>query len=246
MTAEQESIHRAALNILKKIQQTWGKEHSFLRTHENNFKHLDLVFYRKIQKQMETLGFTLLGNIEDLSIKESKPDPRTFIRILINADATISAAIYHAKPKFPWPILCWFFKLTPLKVFEFETEFENGITLTTSIAAALTQIDAPQEIVKQFCDKKSTVKELFNKHTAKMKRIQSENNTQAIKLHTLNDICLAQNRTIHRVRKHMEQNGWVSKEYLIRQHGKDDTFINDVYEEVQRLVRKQLITGNID
>ena len=72
------------------------------------------------------------------------------------------------------------------------------------------------------------------------------NHRQPMRLNTLDEICKSQNRAINLTRKHMEENGWVSKEYLIKQHGKDDKFIDDVYEEVQRLVRKQLITGDID
>jgi hypothetical protein len=246
MDPEQQAVHDGALKILNQVQQMWGKEHSFSLADEKSFRHLDLGFYRKIENQLQQLGFTTLGDIEDISIKETKPDPRTFIRILINFGETISAAVYHAKPKFPWPLLCWFFKITPLKIFEFETEFENGTILTTTIASAKTRTDGPKEFIKQYCGRKSIPPEVLQKHSYKMGEIIAEQRTRPKRTPTLDDICASQNRAINLKRKHMEENGWVSKEYLIRQHGKDDKFINDVYEEVQRLVRKQLITGSID
>lgn len=245
MKTEKELIHEAALKNLKFIQQMWGKEHFFSSVDENYFRHLDLNFYKKTENAIVDLGFNKLGDIEDVDLKESKPDPRTFLRILSNSDATITAAIYHVKPKFPWPIFCWIAKLTPLKIFEFETEFENGIILTTTIETQLSSADSPKEIIQQHCDKNFTVEELYRTHKNKIQNIISEFKTKCVKNKTLDDICLSQNRAIWLRRKHMEEIGWVSKEYLIKLHKKDNKFINDLYDEIQRLVKKQLITGDI-
>lgn len=84
MTVESEQVTQAAQSILKQIQALWGQEHEFRPVNEKNFRHLDLLFYARNQKELERLGFWTLGDVEDVCVKNSRPDPRSFLRILVN------------------------------------------------------------------------------------------------------------------------------------------------------------------
>jgi len=245
MDYQEEHIHKAALSILKTLQAHWGADHEFSPVKVSDFPHLSHRFYNRIQKQMESLGMKVLGDIEDLNIKAVKPDPRTFIRVAVTDDGYISGATYHAKPKFPWPLLCFFFRVGPLKIFEFESEFENGIILSTTIANKKNAGDTPENHIHQFCHPRSSVKDVFEYHKNKIKEIFLEHNSKPLELNTLDEICESQNRGIRNKRKYMEEIGWISREQLVKQLGKDDDFLDKVHKEVDRLVRKQLITGKL-
>lgn len=245
MDYNQEQVTYVATAILKTIQAGWGHDHVFNEVQPSSFKHLDIKFYDRIQQSIEKLGFKHIGDIEDQNVKMSKPNPRTFIRVSISEDSTISCAIYHAKPVFPFPLLCWFWGLGPLKVFEFETEFINGTFLTTTISSSKASVDAPGNAVKQHCDKNETAELVLKKHRELISKINREQSTEPRRLSSLDEICASQNRGIEQKRKHMEEIGWVSKEYLRRQIGENEKLVADVHQEINRLVRKQLITGQL-
>ena len=243
MPVESEQVRKAAESVLIQIQTMWGQEHEFRQVNEKNFRHLDLLFYARNQKELEGLGFWTLGDIEDVCVKNSRPDPRTFLRILVNYDGTIAAAIYHAKPGLLWRLFCWIFKIGPLKVYELETEFTNGATLQTTICSPGVVGDHEQNAVHQHLDKRCPVAALLAAHTDKMNEMAASQDTQPVILKTLADVCDSQNRSLMRKRQHLEEIGWVSREYLVQQFGKDNDFLDAVYKEIERLVRKQIITG---
>jgi hypothetical protein len=142
-----------------------------------------------------------------------------------------------------WQLFCWVFKIGPLKVYELETEFTNGATLQTTICSPGVIGDHEKNAVHLHLDKRCPVGALLAAHTEKMKEMAASQDTQPVVLKTLADVCDSQNRSLMRKRQHLEEIGWVSREYLVQQFGKDNDFLDAVYSEIQRLVRKQLITG---
>lgn len=245
MSPESEQITKAAESVLRQIQTMWGQEHEFNQVQERNFRHLDLRFYARNQKELEGLGFWTLGDVEDVCVKNSRPDPHTFLRVLVSYDGTVAAAIYHAKPTWLWRLFCWIFKIGPLKVYELETEFENGATLQTTICSPGVIGDHEQNAVHQHLDKRCPVAELLAAHRTKMNEMAAAQDTRPVVMKKLTDVCDSQNRALMRKRQHLEEIGWVSREYLVQQFGKDNEFLDAVYKEIQRLVRKQLITGKL-
>ncbi len=119
----------------------------------------------------------------------------------------------------------------------------NGATLQTTICAPGVVGDYGSNAVHQHLDKKCPVAALLAAHTEKMHEMAVSQDTRPVVLKTLADVCDSQNRTVMRKRQHLEEIGWVSREYLVQQYGKDNEFLDAVYSEIQRLVRKQLITG---
>jgi len=241
MEEEKKLVQESSLRIMKQLRQIWGEEHSFREIDANDFKHLDLSFYRKKEQSLSLLGFSKLGDVEDTAQKKTIPDPRTFMRMMVSQDRTVSAAVYHEKPEFPWPLICWLLKLTPLKIIEFGTEFENGIMLSTSVMAPIRQADGPKEIIRQFGSRKSGVEGLYKTHLHKVETVIAEEKTRPVAHNSLDDICTAQNRKLMLIRKHLEDSGWISKEYLARQYGNNTAFVDEVHKEVERMAAKQLL-----
>ena len=190
----QEAVEQGARDILANVRNTFAKPHEFRAVIENDFLHLDLKFYNKTQGRMESLGFTKVCDIEDLTIKEGHTDPRTFLRIMSNKKSGTIAAIYHFQPKIPWLLLMFllihamsdknivsvggiFHKpkslwqlllfvlgLRPPKIYEFETEFTDGHLIVTSIVPESAKIPTPDSQEK-FCLPRSTsIKNLLDIH----------------------------------------------------------------------------------
>ena len=124
-----------------------------------------LGFYESTQRFLEGQGFRWLGDIEDLTLTETHPNMRTFIRCMISADGTISGGIYDVELK-GWMRLLQLIGLLPrkLQVLDLETEFNDGTYLCTSNSKGLDQLDAPPSIRKIQYPQHTDLMDLLNVH----------------------------------------------------------------------------------
>lgn len=238
-------VNKAAASILKTVQNSFDGEHVYREINPKDFKYLDIKFYNRCQSEFEKNGFKHLGDIIDDKIINMKPSPRCFQRIVISEDGHTSATFYHSKPTLFWRFILFLMK-TPAKAFELQTEFSDGRWLLTTIIPEDILSSKPSDDYYIFCDKKTLITEAWTQHNNKIAEIISKHDITPVKFESLDEICKSENRQYSRLRKHLDDIGWVTEEYIEKQSGKKNKFSHDVYEEVQRLVRKQLITGNID
>jgi hypothetical protein len=92
-----------------------------------DFPNLDSEFCDETQAALESLGFRLLGDRENLTFSKAFPKLRTFVRVMVSADGTISSFHYHIQaitPKGPRDI----------QTIELGSELTDGTFLTTSNA----------------------------------------------------------------------------------------------------------------
>lgn len=75
-----------------------GLSHQYARVNGAAFKGVDQKFYESIQGEFEALGFVHLEDIEVIPTKPAKGFARTFVRLLLSADGTRVANIFHVKP----------------------------------------------------------------------------------------------------------------------------------------------------
>jgi len=234
------SIEKVARNILRTVRNNFGGFHEFRSVFESKFPHIDINFYNKMQDRLELLGFTKVCDIEDLTIKKNKPDPRSFIRVMSNSRTGASSGIYHIKPKFPWPLILYFGKLGPSKVFEFETEFTDGHLICTSIASKLSEMPHPDSQVKIYLHKSTSVEKVLDVHNEAVDKYLKENvGTATINQKTMEDVIKSQNRQFRIVDEHLESIGWVTKEYLLKSAGNNKFLANKIYDMIQEIIAKE-------
>ena len=90
-----------------------------------DFPNLDRDFYDVTQDGLETLGFRLLGDRENLTMTKAFPKLRTFVRAMVSEEGTISSYHYHIQAVTP--------KGTrDIQILELGSELSDGTFLTTN------------------------------------------------------------------------------------------------------------------
>jgi len=90
-----------------------------------DFPNLDHEFYDETQAALESLGFRWLGDRENLTLTKAFPKLRTFVRMLVSAEGTISSFLYHIQAMTP--------KGThDIRAIELGSELSDGTFLVTS------------------------------------------------------------------------------------------------------------------
>lgn len=229
---------RAAHNILNTIRRQFGVQHVFRQIDESHFPHLSLKFYSQCEERLKKLKFQKILDIEDVTVRSSTPDPRCFLRIMRNPYSNISAAIYHAKPKFPWPLLM-FFMGQPSKVYEFQSRFSDDAVIETSISSPIISNSYPEKITKQFYPKKK-IEKLYEIHKKSSDDYLSSHPGISIVPKDSFQAILDHNRkTFEITKKHLEEIGWVTKEYILKMARGNKRQADAVYAEIQNILNKE-------
>lgn len=83
---------KTAKKILDITREKFSIKHTYSTTNPKNFPHLDHRFYQQTSEKFSKLGFSYLADLEDLTLKAQKPDPRTFIKVYFSPEKTVLAA----------------------------------------------------------------------------------------------------------------------------------------------------------
>ena len=106
------------------------------------FKQADLVFYDDSQRLLERLGFVFLEDVEVIPSKPNKSFARTFLRVMLSADRTRIATIFHLKPG-------WMLKLLGAKetrVYGIDTQLSDNSFVCTDNAESCNALNNPPTI----------------------------------------------------------------------------------------------------
>jgi hypothetical protein len=239
----EQNITDMAQKVLKRLRERFEKDHVCQTADASCFPHLAKRFYKRTQTQLEKMGFHFIGDLENLTLKEQKPDPRTFIRVMADPAGEIVAAFYHVKPRFPWPLLMWLWGLRPARLLEFESEFSDGSMLMSTLITPKADVPPPPKFIRIHYPRKMPVDLLLKNHQAKLQeKLRVDPDVKPVRIRTLQDVIKMQNRQLILTREHLEEIGWVTREYLYK-HGARKEFADQIYAEIQRLLKKELITG---
>ncbi len=104
-----------------------------------DFSHLDLPWYDASQRWLETQGFALLADEENLTFQRISKGNRTLLRTMVARDATWLAHLYHFKPSAPVKALGG----DGFRILELQSSFANSAFVCTSNAEAAGKFDPP-------------------------------------------------------------------------------------------------------
>jgi hypothetical protein len=158
---------------------------------------VDHAFYDATQSLFEREGFTKLADLELLSHTRTHPSTRTFIRVLIDEAATTNAAIYHLRFRGMAGLVVGAIgaNKTP-RVFEVETEMDDGHFVCTSMAKGAGNLTVHSDIHRDFLDPQSTtVGTLVARHRERLREYLARHpGTQPRALRTIEELCASGDR----------------------------------------------------
>lgn len=226
---------KAAKNILDIVRRQFGVPHDFREVDATRYPHLSLTFYAQCESTLKAMGFRKIMDIEDVTVRSCTPDPRCFLRLMSNPESRISAAIYHAKPKFPW-LLVMFLMGTPSKVYEFQSQFSDDAFIETSRSSPIISNSYPEKIRKQFFPQKS-IEELYRAHQkASDEYLSLHPDVSLVPTDSFSSFLEHNRKTYEMTKAHLEGIGWVTKEYLCKQTHGNTRLADAVYAEIQNIL----------
>ncbi|QDT74299.1 hypothetical protein [Lacipirellula limnantheis] len=220
-----------AEKILSNLQRGFPKKHEFRQVDGSRFPYVNQRFYESASRELADLGFRPLGDIEDVTAKlNGKPDLRTFIRVMTDAENTTVSACFNLAPTFLWRIALLMLRI-PRNIVEFESYSGDEFTHSTTITPASATVARPSTMTRVSLPKKTPIREIYERHRLYVKT----SFPQPLKtIRTMSDAIELQVAQHAQLRNHLERSGWVTKDYLRRQ-GVAAAILDDVYDETQKL-----------
>jgi hypothetical protein len=222
---------KIAKMYLRNLQMTHRPVHEFRVVSASDFRHVNKDFYRRTESEFVELGFSKLGDIEDVNLaKYGKPAPRAFIRVMVDRDRTTGAGFFHFAPIWPWRIALWVFGF-PSKCVELQSHSTDGGRLTTSNATKRAELPRPNTFVMDYAPRDLTPMQLYERHCQAL----ANSGRQYNRVYTIEDAIREEIEQQARRREHLVSIGWVTPEYIAAQ-GCPESMIPSVYAESQRLL----------
>lgn len=182
-----------AQKILDQMKKAYVGKHEYQAVNADDFSNLNLKYYNRTAKKLKSKGFTVLGDIEDLTLSRVQPQFRTFIRCLANKDGTIGAGIFYLCNIECPKILHLTNSALSTKVIDLQTEFSNGCFLLTTNATE-TLSTTPRILVEYLTSDMGAV-ELLETHKKRVEEYLAKNSKiHAIPIHSLEEVIDSANR----------------------------------------------------
>jgi hypothetical protein len=135
------NLEELAERVEAKLGPLMKPRHDYVPAVASDFKHLDLDYYDSGQRSLEQRGYQLIGDRENMTLKQAN-GWRTMLRLLLGADMATQAFLYHFK-------VSTVTGLHSYKIIDLQTSFSNGNFVCTSNARAAGKLDSPTEVSAQ-------------------------------------------------------------------------------------------------
>ena len=182
-----------ARKIHDQMKKAYVGKHEYQAVNADDFPNLNLKYYTRTAKKLKSKGFTVLGDIEDLTLSRVHPQFRTFIRYLADKDGTIGAGIFYICNKECPKFLHLTNSALSTKVIDLQTEFSNGcFLLTTNTTETLS---TTPRILVEYLTSDMGVVELLETHKKRVEEHLAKNSKiHAIPIHSLEEVIDSANR----------------------------------------------------
>ncbi|HEX9046360.1 MAG TPA: hypothetical protein VF988_04980 [Verrucomicrobiae bacterium] len=195
MDTDEKAAAKMAAEIKQLSEEIYVPRHEYRQVDSRDFRHLDLHYYDSVRDALLAQGCHGLGDIENVTLKNSKNDPRTFIRTLASRDRDIAISLYQPKPKIWLRLLLWIFRIKLGRVFDCESAFSNGVFLVTSNAAMASPMKLPRNFDSKFFPFETPFETILQSHQQRIREFLTANpGVNPILYHTLDDVLKMQHR----------------------------------------------------
>lgn len=188
----------AANAILQNLAAIYVATHDYHTVEAEKFLHLDLRFYDSGRDFLRGEGFSFLCDVQDRTLEQAPGNilRPIFLRALVSAEGTISAAIYHARIKPLWlRLLLFVMGKSRMKVVEFETEFVDGSYVCTSNAMSASMIKLPPSIDVLYLPARTSPERVLVLHRQRVRDRQNRfPGIRPLTIGSFQDLIASQNR----------------------------------------------------
>jgi hypothetical protein len=211
------AIEKTASDIKKLNERLYVPRHEYREVDARSFGHLDLHFYNQVRDAFVAQGCAWLGDVENVTLKNTLTDSQTFIRVLTSEDQTISIGLYHPKPKL-WPrLLLWIFRVKIGRTVDCETELSNGGYIVTSNAAEAGRLNPPPGFDMKFFPANTGHETIFQAHRQRLKDFLTANpGIRSTTMRTAEDVLEMQHRMQAAKAAYRKSIGYVTEDELKR------------------------------
>jgi hypothetical protein len=162
-------VEKAARDIKKFNQRVYVPRHEYRQVDAGSFRHLDLNFYNRTRDAFVAQGCTWMGDVENVTLRGTAMDLRSFIRILVSQDRTTCIGLYHPKPKIWVRLLMWVLRVKLGRTIDCESELSNGGFIVTSNAAEAGRLNPPPGFDIQYFPVKTAPDAVFRTHCQRLR-----------------------------------------------------------------------------
>jgi hypothetical protein len=218
-----------------RLDAVYGEPHELARVEASSFPEADMEFYERVRKELESRGYRLLADVEDLTLSRIYPQNRTFMRIMIDAGGMIRAAAYHLHPRGVVVSLLQLVQLYPrhLRVLELVSEVQ-GSFLVTSNTNGIDRLEPPPEAKVERLPLQSTLAEIIARHEARITELlKAHPGRSPTTFETYDDVTASIARAHVAMARHRQKVGGLSRDELERLKGRplsasEEAFLREV------------------
>jgi hypothetical protein len=190
----------------------------YISVKAEDFKNVDLAFYKSVQLGLEGHGFVYLDDQENVTLRK-RNHLHTFIRYLLGPDQATMAAIYH-----------FTMGLKSAKVLDLETWFSDGCFVCTSNAENAGKLDSPPEVGALYLAAGTTWQALLETHQGRVSEyLQSHPGRRPVKLNGMTGIRRAQDAQ-QRIKSAFRKRQGLSKAELERIAGGSSPELDRIHD----------------
>jgi len=191
-------------------QKMFGQPLDLAEVSHREFAHADVAYYDRIARELEAAGYRCLGDLEERNESRRFPKMRHFVRLLISADGTTTAAITHLRLR-GWTGLALRCVTggRDVYVIEFETEFEDHASLKTTNSPV--KPDPYEHLDVRTLPRATTCEDLMRAHAEAVAEVLADPaHPRPVRIETLADaIASAQHQHALKAEQQAAR-GWVS------------------------------------
>lgn len=209
-----------------------AKVHDYHVTEIAEFNHLDLGFYKKKTEEASESSFEWLFDIESPTI-DGTNNMRTAIRLLSPKNRQCICAVYHAKPNLFLRFIALVFRMGPLKIVEFETQFTDDTFVVTSTAKLQAGIYKPPQIAHHHV-KDGSFNQLFKWHQQHIELHLAESTDREVMPQESLEVIIQAQQTMDKYKiQHQQDNNYLDPSQIPKSISKDPEHLAAVLRYAQ-------------
>ncbi|MDR2706730.1 MAG: hypothetical protein LBC02_13195 [Planctomycetaceae bacterium] len=239
-------IKASAKEQLEKEWKLYSSDYETAPADPFEFMWLDLDYYDTKQRELESLGFQKVHDIELLPQTRAFPETRTFSRSFINIEQDIGADIIQIRMVKPKNMLE---RSVDVRMIIFATEFSDGTFLETHNTKGVNPITEVEGIVLQMFEPNTPLEDLLDAHEEKIETICETKNVEVILHRTVQELSAAGEREFLLFRKDRQKKGGFTEAenarsmHIFGNQNSDDAatqaYLSEYAKQARKIARKQ-------